>query len=82
MRARGGSDDEAAFRLSTVRTGAWVSFGFALTYLVYFLLTWDQPNRGLELLLVGVVPPVSAVLALFPPRRLIAGRAREPFFLC
>ena len=81
MRARGGSDDEAAFRLSTVRTGAWVSVGFALAYLVYFLLTWDQPNRAVLTALVCVVPPLSLVLGLFPPRRLIAGRFREAFFL-
>jgi diguanylate cyclase (GGDEF)-like protein len=81
MRARGGSDDEVGFRLSTVRTGAWVSVGFALTYLVYFLLTWDQPNREIMVVLVGIVPPFSLVLGLFPPRRLIAGRFREAFFL-
>jgi diguanylate cyclase (GGDEF)-like protein len=81
MRVRGGSDDEAAFRLSTVRTGAWVSFGFALTYLVYFLLTWDQPHRDVLTALVGIVPPASLLLGLFPPRRLIAGRLREVFFL-
>jgi hypothetical protein len=76
MRARGGSDDEAAFRLSTVRTGAWVSVGFALTYLVYFLLTWDEANRDVLVVLVGTVPPVSLLLGLFPPRRLIVGRFR------
>jgi diguanylate cyclase (GGDEF)-like protein len=81
MRARGGSDDEVGFRLATVRTGAWVSVGFALTYLVYFLLTWGEPNRDVLMLLVGSVPPASLLLGLFPPRRLIAGRFREVFFL-
>ena len=82
MRARGGTDDEVDFRLSTVRTGAWVSVGFSLTSLVYFLQTWDQPNRDVLMLLVGIVPPASLLLGLFPPRRLIAGRLREVFFLC
>jgi diguanylate cyclase (GGDEF)-like protein len=81
MRARARSDDDAAFRLSTVPTGAWVSVGFALTYLVYFLLTWDRANRDVLMVMVGIVPPTSLLLGLFPPRRLIAGRLREVFFL-
>jgi diguanylate cyclase (GGDEF)-like protein len=82
MRARGGSDDEAGFRLATVRTGTWVSVGFALTYLVYYLLTWDGPNRAYAMVLVGTVPPASVLLGLFPPRQLILGPRREAFFLC
>jgi diguanylate cyclase (GGDEF)-like protein len=82
MRARGGSDDEAGFRLATVRTGAWVSVGFALTYLVYYALTWDEPHRQVAAVVVASVPPFSIALALWPPRRLIASRLREAFFLC
>jgi diguanylate cyclase (GGDEF)-like protein len=81
MRARGGGDDELGFRVATVGTGAWVSVGFALAYLLYFRLTWDEPHRAVLATLVASVPPLSVALAVWPPRRLIAGPLRELFFL-
>src|SRR6266542_1935026 len=81
MRAREGGHDESGFRVATGRTGAWISVGCALSYLLYDLLTWDAPHRTPGAALVASVPPLSVALAVWPPRRLIAGRLRELFFL-
>jgi len=71
------------FRLSTVRTGAWLSLTMIAAILVYFALSWNAGNRPLLSVIALGLGSLSPVLLICKGavERLVAGPWRETFFL-
>jgi diguanylate cyclase (GGDEF)-like protein/putative nucleotidyltransferase with HDIG domain len=71
------------FRMSTLKTGAWLGLAMIAAGLAYFGLTWSDGNRSpLLVICVGLASCDVAVLLLAGRmERIVAGRWREAFFL-
>jgi diguanylate cyclase (GGDEF)-like protein/putative nucleotidyltransferase with HDIG domain len=77
--------DRAAlrFRMSTLKTGAWLGLGMIAAAWVYFALSWHAGNRPL-LSVIGLALALADAIVLLSPRqmeRIVSGTWREAFFL-
>jgi diguanylate cyclase (GGDEF)-like protein/putative nucleotidyltransferase with HDIG domain len=72
------------FRISTLKTGAWLGLAMIAAGLVYFALTWNEGNRLLlsAIALVLTAFDVAVLLSPGPMERIVSGTWREMFFLC
>jgi diguanylate cyclase (GGDEF)-like protein/putative nucleotidyltransferase with HDIG domain len=71
------------FRVSTLKTGAWLGLAMIAAGLVYFALTWHEGNRLLLSAIALVLAGFDVAVLLSPGRmeRIVAGTWREMFFL-
>ena len=74
-------DQEFETRLASIKVGTWLSTLVCLGCAVYALGTWEQPNRDLILVTIGLGLVSAPLIALLPLERIIGGPLREPFFV-
>ncbi|MGH2955710.1 MAG: putative bifunctional diguanylate cyclase/phosphodiesterase [Solirubrobacterales bacterium] len=74
-------EHEIQLRLASVRVGMVLSLIVCLGSAVYALVTWDQPNRSLIMVLVALGLLSVPLIWLLPVERIVRGRRREAFFL-
>ncbi len=74
------SEQDIQLRLASVRVGIWLTVIVCLGGIAYALLTWDGPNRGLILALVGGGLLTVPLVSWLPTERIIRSRWREAFF--
>jgi diguanylate cyclase (GGDEF)-like protein len=79
--AGGVRDQEFETRLASIRVGIWLSAIVCLGCAVYALGTWDQPNRGWILAVIGLGLISVPLMLVLPLERIIRGRLREVFFV-
>ena len=73
--------DELRIRVACVRLGAVSTLALALVGIAYYLTTWDQPNRPLLSGLAAAFAVIGLLLCVLPVGRLVAGPARDAFFV-
>ncbi len=74
-------DQEFDTRLASIKVGTWLSTLVCLGCAVYALGTWEQPNRDLILIAIGLGLVSAPLIALLPLEQIIRGPLREPFFV-
>ncbi len=73
--------DELRLRTRMIDAGLWLSVVLLLTVSGWIAATWARPHRGgLTAMVIGA-GVATAIVALLPRERIVAGRLREPFFL-
>jgi diguanylate cyclase (GGDEF)-like protein len=73
--------DEIGLRAGGVVIGAALGAGAAVATIAYLAQTHHNPHRGLMIAICVGWGLISASLLLLPRTRIVASRAREPFFL-
>jgi diguanylate cyclase (GGDEF)-like protein len=76
----GASEQEIQTRLASVDVGVWLSVIVCLGGAVYALETWDQPNRSLILLTIGLGLVSAPFIKALPLERIVRGPHRDLFF--
>jgi len=74
-------DQDFETRLASIAVGNWLAAVVCLGCAVYALTSWDEPNRSLILVTIGVGLLTAPLIALLPLERIIRGPLREPFFV-
>jgi diguanylate cyclase (GGDEF)-like protein len=73
--------DELRLRVRMIDAGLWLSVVLLVTVSGWIVATWGHPHRGgLAAMVVGA-GLATAIVAVLPRERIVAGRLREPFFL-
>src|SRR5437870_998821 len=72
---------EVQLRLAMVRAGVWLTWVVCGVGLAYALATWEQTNRSLIAVLLGVGIAGGSLMAILPTGRIMRTRAAEPLFL-
>jgi diguanylate cyclase (GGDEF)-like protein len=73
--------DELRIRVASVRLGAVSTLVLALIGVVYYLQSWDEPNRGVMTACAAGFAGLALLLLAVPIPRLITGRTRNVFFV-
>ncbi len=73
---------ELRFRISTIKTGAWLTFVVAGFIMLYAAETWGDGHRAALVVVAGVCMLANiALLTVVPFESIVAGRWRETFFM-
>src|SRR3954468_9715100 len=76
------ADPYVGFRMRTFAAGSLLSLTGSAAYVVYYALTWDQPNRNMLVAISIFSLAVTLLMQLIPVPRIIASeRWREVFFV-
>ena len=76
------ADPYVGFRMRTFQAGTLLSLVGCVVYLIYYAISWDEPNRGWLAGMSGATLIATALMQLLPMERIIASdRWREPFFV-
>jgi diguanylate cyclase (GGDEF)-like protein len=73
-------DQELEARLASVNVGVWLSVIVCLGGALYALATWDQPNRLLILVVIGLGLLSAPVIKSLPLEQIVRGPQRDLFF--
>src|ERR1700742_3991945 len=73
--------DEIGLRAGGVVIGAALGAGAAVATIAYLAQTTHNPHRALMIAICVAWGLISAALLFLPRTRIVASRAREPFFL-
>jgi diguanylate cyclase (GGDEF)-like protein len=73
-------DQELEARLASVNVGVWLSVIVCLGGALYALATWDQPNRLLILIVIGLGLLSAPVIKSLPLEQIVRGPQRDLFF--
>ena len=74
-------EQEIKSRLASVEVGLWLSVIVSVGCALYALKTWDRPNRGLVLAVIGLGLLSVPLIKALPVERILRGRHRELFFV-
>jgi diguanylate cyclase (GGDEF)-like protein len=78
---RSGDPFAVSFRMQTLKTGVWPTFLITIYCAIYYVVTWDEPNRSLLMGCCAIAVGTSTLVALLPTERIVRGRWCEPFFI-
>ncbi len=67
-------------RVATIAMGIWLSYVAAGACEVYFVLTWQRPNRAVLAALCGAVIVAAFLVSRLPAEQIVRSRQREAFF--
>ncbi len=64
-----------------ISAGLWLSVLLLASVTLWIAATWGRPHRGGLAAMVAGAALATAIVAVLPRERIVAGRLREPFFL-
>jgi len=74
------SEQEIQSRLTSVEVGLWLSVIVSVGCALYAIQTWDRPNRGLVLAVIGLGLLTVPLIKTLPVGRIVRGPHRDLFF--